>query len=170
MKISKKFSIILFIILILFSFAVTSFGWQGVHLGFLDGYVQYDENGDPKFMMPYEIMDYLIDECPDFQYYRDGTYDILICKNGWSTNTGRWYICFLDPTTKVWLTGGNDPYLQSDKEIFYYRCNDDGNYNWEKVQGSTMNVYPAGEYVDGKIVYCGASTITVYNSDQTTPF
>lgn len=166
---TKKILIIFTIFFLFINLFYSSYGWQGAHLGYLNEYVQY-ENGVPKFMMPNAIFEYLQNDCPDYALYLDGQYEIVICKNGWSTNTGRWYICFLEPDTQVWLTGGNDPYLQSDKEIFYYRCNDDGNYNWEKVQGITMNVYPAGEYPDGEICYCGASTIPIYNSDKTTTF
>lgn len=169
MKISKKFSIILFIILILFSFTATSWGWNNNQLWMLDEYVQYEDDV-PKFMMPGEIIDYLQNDCPHYADYLNGTYEILITKNGYSTNTGRWYIIFLEPDTQVWLTG-KEVYYNTSKECIYYRCEDDGNYNFYFVENNLFKTgYFDGEWVNGSNVFCGASTIPIYNSDKSTTF
>lgn len=166
---TKKILIIFTIIFLLFSLFYSSFGWNNNQLWMLDEYVQY-ENGVAKFMMPNAIFEYLQNDCPHYADYLSGKYEILITKNGYSTNKGRWYIIFLDPDTQVWLTG-KEVYYNTSKECIYYRCDDDGNYNFYFVEDNLfMTGYFDGEWIDGSNVFCGASTVPIYNSDKTTTF
>lgn len=176
MKKSKQIVILLLILLTIFSFSTSCFGWNG-HSWYLDGDLQKREDGTLAMMMPQEISDFLVNSCQDLHLYSAGTHDILVCKRGDIASSGyidRWYIVFVPKTSKMFLVyrDGASKTLQIDpKPTLYYRCTNDGNWNWERIDNLTFNdIWLDGEFQDGKMVFCGMSTGAIYNTDKTTVF